>query len=498
MAVLYGFVVLVDPWDILPLSPPLPRVPISTNARFSFPALARSPAFDAAVFGTSTSRLLQPAQLNPAFGARFANLAMNSATAWEQTRLLEVFLRAHPRPRALIIGLDAEWCRDPVARTTSRPFPEWMYGANLWAAYAHMLSPYAVQEAANQFAVMVGLKRRRYGLDGYTSFVPDDAAYDRARVDAAFARWPPLDASPAQPGQAFRFPAMEMLRAALARVPGTARVVLYFTPNHLSQQGTPGTWTAAWWAACKREAGAVAAQRGAALLDFMVPSAITRDRDNYWDPLHYRVAVARHLAAALARGSDGDAEVTEPAVTARRRSGIVEVGGKPATPGLRAANRVHCAERAADRPALPPPRGTALKVIPVGCGLVQRCCSTSLASLIASGPCPDAPERGGGPSCPGRNIPRRPSTAPLPGKVLILRCGLAILDIAGRGAWRVVGVLAVSAQAAGGVAAAGLGVGRAGGAGHLGVCHLGVGCAGVGLWGGVCHGVASLDHPQTP
>jgi hypothetical protein len=309
LAVLWGFVVLVDPWDTLPLSPPLRRVPISTNARFSFPALARSPRFDSAVFGTSTSRLLQPAHLDPGFGAHFVNLSMNSATAWEQTQMLQVFLRAHPAPRAIIVGLDTEWCQPAIVRTTGRPFPEWMYGTNLWSAYGHMLTPYAVQEAANQFAVMVGWHRRRYGLDGYTRFVPNDAAYDPARVDAAFARWPPVDASPAAKGQHFVFPGMTMLQDALAPLPPDTRVALYFTPNHVSQQGVPGSQTAAWWAACKRAATRVAAARGASVLDFMVPSAITTDRTNYWDPLHYRESVAARLAAALARGMDGDAEV---------------------------------------------------------------------------------------------------------------------------------------------------------------------------------------------
>ena len=98
VAIPYLFVIVIDPWDTLPLSPSLPRVPISGNARFSFPALARSPRFDSILLGTSTTRLLQPAQLDPLFHARFANLAMNSATAWEQTQLLQVFLRAHPAP----------------------------------------------------------------------------------------------------------------------------------------------------------------------------------------------------------------------------------------------------------------------------------------------------------------------------------------------------------------------------------------------------------------
>src|SRR3954463_6440111 len=154
LAFVYGFVAIVDPWDTLPLSPPLPRVPISTNARYSFPALARSDKFDSAVFGNSSSRLLEPRLLNPGFDAHFANLAMNSATAYEQSRMLEVFLRAHPHPRVVMFGLDKEWCSPTVQRYTERPFPEWMYANNLWPAYAYMLNPYAIQEAANQFAVM--------------------------------------------------------------------------------------------------------------------------------------------------------------------------------------------------------------------------------------------------------------------------------------------------------------------------------------------------------
>src|ERR1700742_4371588 len=88
IGVIYAFVVLVDPFDALPLSPPLDRAPGTSNQRFEYPALARSPRFDSAVFGTSTSRLLRPAALNQEFRASFANLAMNDATPYEQTRLM--------------------------------------------------------------------------------------------------------------------------------------------------------------------------------------------------------------------------------------------------------------------------------------------------------------------------------------------------------------------------------------------------------------------------
>ena len=300
LAALYGFVVLVDPWDTLPGSPPLPRVPISSNARFSFPALARSPRFDAAVLGTSTARLLQPAQLDGAFGARFVNLAMNSATAWEQVQMLQVFLRAHPAPRAVLIDMDAAWCGAEAPHLTPRPFPAWMYHPNLWPAYREMLTPYAVQEAANQFAVMVGLKKRRYGLDGYTRFVPPDSEYDPARVDAAFARWGPPDTGQAPPGDPIPLPALALLGPALDAVPPGTRTVLFFPPIHASQQGGPGSGTAARWAACKDAVRAVARVHGAVVVDLMQRNALTEDRANYWDPLHFRERVAAQVAAALA------------------------------------------------------------------------------------------------------------------------------------------------------------------------------------------------------
>lgn len=299
MASVYLFVLVIDPWNVLPLSPPLPRVPISTNARFSFPALARSPAFDSLVLGTSTARLLRPAQLNLAFGGHFANLAMNSATAWEQMQLLQLFLRTHPTPKTILIGLDGEYCGDTAPETTPRPFPRWMYQGSPWAGYQHMLTPYAVQEATNQLTVMLGLQHRRYGPDGYTSFVPDDALYDPARVDAAFARWPALDNSPDTPGAPFALLALHLLATGLSTVPRETRVVLFFAPYFVDRQGRPGTRDAARWAACK-----AAARQLSPVIDLLVPSDVTRDRANYWDPLHYRVAIAARMVRVLAGEAD--------------------------------------------------------------------------------------------------------------------------------------------------------------------------------------------------
>ena len=304
----YAFVCVVDPWGVLPLSPQLPRVPVSTNARFSFPALARSPAFDSVVIGTSTSRLLRPVVLNGEFGGHFANLAMNSATAWEQTRMLALFARTHARPRTVILGLDQGWCDPGLTKYTPRPFPEWMYGRNPWRGYREVATLYAVQEAASQFAIMTGLKRRRYGLDGYTSFLPPESAYDPARVADVFARWGVPDAAPAGPDAfAGPFPSHALLREALAALPPGTRALLFFAPSHIGQQGVPGSAAALRFAACKAGVVRAVAGLGVPAADFMRDSPITRDRSNYWDPLHYREPIADRLAADLALAAAGRA-----------------------------------------------------------------------------------------------------------------------------------------------------------------------------------------------
>lgn len=309
---LYGLVAVVDPWDTLPFSPPLPRVPITGNARFTMPALARSARFDSAVVGSSSSRLLRPERLDALFGRHFANLAMNAATAWEQAQVLGVFTRAHPHARTVILGLDTAWCTPAPQRLTARDFPGWMYHQPLWHGYFHIANIFALQEAAKQLAVMIGLKRPPYGLDGYTSFVPPEDSYDPARAAAAFTRWgiPPDLASSGQPHV---LPTLPLLATALAALPAATRKILFFTPAHIAQQGTPGSDFAAMLDDCKRQVVAIA--RGipsAEVLDFMIPSPITTTAASYWDPVHYRVPVADRLMTDLASATAaGDAHRLE-------------------------------------------------------------------------------------------------------------------------------------------------------------------------------------------
>jgi hypothetical protein len=312
-AAIYLFVVLVDPFDTLPLSIPADRPPVSTNARFSFPALARSPRFDAAIFGTSTSRLLRPVVLDPLFDARFANLAMNDATPYEQRRLMDVFIAAHPDAKAFILGVDVRWCTtgEPDVKFTPRPFPEWMYVQgdwyDRWRGYLELFNLYAVQEAGQQFGVLTGIKPPTYGRDGYTSFVPPDSEYDRTKVAQHMQGTVPDDPPGARdgPSSSWRFPELAALRAQLAALPKPTARILFFVPNNHRLQPPATGPVAEVWAACKRRAAAL--HPGALVVDFMIPSPITSDDDNYWDPRHYRVGIADRIASDLAASAHGEA-----------------------------------------------------------------------------------------------------------------------------------------------------------------------------------------------
>ena len=321
-AAIYGFIVVVDPFDTLPLSPPFDRGPVSTNARYAFPALARKPQFDSMILGTSTSRLLRPAALDPLFEAHFVNLAMNSATAYEEWRLGKVFLRAHPAAKVALIGLDIVWCGtgETVEKYTPRVFPEWMYDDDLWRGYLEQFDLYALEQAGIQFAELTGLRPPRYGRDGYTDFLPDDSLYDLARArghlypdgDRSLRPVVPAIAMSEAERRSLRFPTHPLLQDLLAAMPQALKLV-YFVPYHIAVQPRPGSREAVAWQECKARVAAIAAGAPRTrLVDFMVQSPVTREDANYWDSLHYRLAIADWLARSLRAAADGPPRV-EPA-----------------------------------------------------------------------------------------------------------------------------------------------------------------------------------------
>ena len=180
-----------------------------------------------------------------------------------------------------------------------------MYEGSPCRGYGAIGNLYAVQEAANQFAYVVGLKRRRYGVDGYTSFLPDDRSYDPARVAAIFTAW--RDA-PNEAPKPVTLPAMPSLQAALAALPPGTRKVLAFMPSQMRHHGPPGSDLDALLTACKDATVRIAqAVPNSLVVDFQFDSPITRLQDNYWDPLHYRIGIADRIMQDLAAASRNEA-----------------------------------------------------------------------------------------------------------------------------------------------------------------------------------------------
>lgn len=311
---LAGAVWALDPYGSR-ASADRPATPImDINQRYMYPQIVRSGQFDSAVFGTSTVRLLDPVRLGELLGGRFANLGLNAGTPWEQTQLADLFLRKTPQARSVVFGVDMLWC-DPLAdtpekRLTPRPFPPWLYDDSPWNDIEGAVSLQSLEIAGRVAMHRLGLAKERIRRDGYDVFLPPDAFYDIER--ARFHLWgsrprepvtrtgTPDATLPAPP-----MPALAWLDGLLARVPKGAQTFLVLPPLHAGSLPHPDSPEFAHEAACRGRLAALAAKHGALLVDFRLSSEITRADENYWDPLHYRVGIARRMEDALKAVKEG-------------------------------------------------------------------------------------------------------------------------------------------------------------------------------------------------
>jgi len=309
-----AFVWLMNPYGNLPRITPLPHVITDINQRYQYPAVVRSGEFDSAVFGTSSSRLLNPERLEAAFGGRFANLAMNDSRAWEQTQLATLFLKHTPNPRTIVFALDWVWCtrKADVERITRRGFPEWMYDDSAWNDVPYMLNGKSVEIAGRQVAARLGLNEPRLPFNGYKVFVPPEEEYDpeKVRLNIWGNREPrlPDPKPPHQPTEqelaSWRFPALYWLSdlAELTRRAG-AYPIITFMPPHAATLAPPGSPREARINRCKTIAREIAERNGGTFADFWVRSEVTENDNNYWDPLHYRVPIADWIVDELAQAA---------------------------------------------------------------------------------------------------------------------------------------------------------------------------------------------------
>jgi len=301
------FILLLDPYDIVPFSLPIERPLVSGSQRFAYPQVMRSGRFDSIIVGSSTARLIDPEQLNGPFNARFANMAMNASSAWEEWTTFEYFRRHAGAPKVLIVGVDDAWCDPNADRDRARHgFPEWMYDDDRWNDFAHLFNSGTLEIAARLVGYHLGLYSARSRYDGFEVFTPPESDYDLARAKRGI--WvahpeAPLPNDPPPPlsdkdRRTLRFPALEWLDAMLGEIP-SSRKILAFMPVHVAIQAWPSTLAAAIEAECKARIATIARAHGAQVIDWRIASPITTTDSNYWDALHYRLPIAQRIAREL-------------------------------------------------------------------------------------------------------------------------------------------------------------------------------------------------------
>ena len=300
---------LIDPHNVSPLQWPMNRPMMDINQRFMFPQLARRKEYDSAIFGTSTVRLLNPTEMDPVFGTKFSNMAMNAATPWEQMQLAGLFMHHHPSARMIIFGLDTTWCETDadIKKLTFRPFPASFYDEDRYNDFSHFFSLKSVEISVRLGAYHAGTLPPRIRPDGYEVFVPREETYDLAR--AQFHIWgkneriiravePSFSYTP-ESAAAVSFPALAWLEDTLKKASKETRILLLIPPIHVASQPRPGSRIAALQSVCHQRIGALGRKYGASAINMQFSSPITRDDSNYWDPLHYRVAIATELVGIL-------------------------------------------------------------------------------------------------------------------------------------------------------------------------------------------------------
>jgi hypothetical protein len=81
-------------------------------------------------------------------------------------------------------------------------------------------------------------------------------------------------------------------------LPAATRKILVFVPLHVSVMLDPQEW--AKFTYCKAAVVDIALQRpNMGVIDFMRPSALTRNDEAYWDSSHYRVRYASEIIDAI-------------------------------------------------------------------------------------------------------------------------------------------------------------------------------------------------------
>jgi hypothetical protein len=293
-ALLFAFLLAVDPYDsgrfgVLGIDGMVDRNTVTANA-----SRARDPNFDSAIIGNSTALLLNPNPLSEATGRRFVQLSVVGGSPREEMTVLDFFLRHHPRVGALVVVTDPWWC-EHYQREEPRPFPYWLYGGSSLVHAGYLFSGAGIEHAVQRVSIGLG-KRQRSDPSG--TFNSEDVW----PVGQFFEKNMPADPPPAADAASRDvFPEVAKLDAVVKNLPPDVPVVILVPPTFAPTVPQPGSAVAAERLACNAALRKIVAGRPHSnFINYRVDNALTRDRANFVDYIHYRPLIATRISEGIA------------------------------------------------------------------------------------------------------------------------------------------------------------------------------------------------------
>ena len=290
--VVWAFLIVIDPFDTGRLTPLKRTGMFYAGPRKANASRMRDPSFDAAIFGNSTSQLINPQRMNALTGQNFVQLTVPGTGPMEQRAMIEQLFRVRGDGiKTLILGFGALWCDPPRQTSTLHPFPFWLYTDNTVDYLRGLFRMDSIHSVPRRIQAL-RKKQRMADRDGFSDYELT-SIYDETTIPVV----PELPIS-----KTGVHSARDSLAAVLVIIPPQTRVILLhppaFTPAniHLSARGLETKRL------CKSELADVAAKRPhTVVVDRWVEDVFTRNRSLFYDYNHYRTDFAKVIELDLSR-----------------------------------------------------------------------------------------------------------------------------------------------------------------------------------------------------
>lgn len=295
VVVVIGYLAALDPYDSGRFAvAPLWRGRIDPDKW----SRVRDPQFNSAIIGDSRSEMLRPALLDEKTGLSFVSLSVRASQPIEQFVVLRSFLHHHPDARAVVIGLNEQWCSNPLQSDYQKHhwfFPDWLYEGNALNYLVHLYSFHTIQQV---LAVKyVGGMRE----DGFEDYEPAFHTMKLDTLEAVRKKLAAVGRLRTILNSTDTFPAVGRLADILATLPSSTVVVLAWVPVNLIMVPEPGSPAEQELHKCHAEFAALAAARSRTqVINWSVDRPENRLDENFLDGVHYRTSLAEAFGADIA------------------------------------------------------------------------------------------------------------------------------------------------------------------------------------------------------